>query len=58
MEIDDEKYLRDLAERIMHIPVMHGTDQGDTDRLLEIAAKLARLKRRLGRQSCSSTRRS
>ena len=30
-------YLRNLAERLRHIPVVHGTDGGDVDRLLVIA---------------------
>lgn len=34
------KFLRDLAERLMSIPVMYGTDQGDVDILLEIAREL------------------
>jgi hypothetical protein len=33
----DVTYLRDLAERILKIPVMHGVDQGDYDRLRELA---------------------
>jgi hypothetical protein len=33
-------YLRDLAERLMAVPAMYGTDQGDVDRLLEIAKEL------------------
>ena len=39
-ETDDPAYLRDLAERLMHVPVMFGTDQHDTDRLCEIASRL------------------
>ena len=35
----DFEYLRDLAERLMRIPVVHGTDQGDVSRLLEIARR-------------------
>lgn len=31
------EFLRDLAERIMHVPVMYGVDQGDTERLISIA---------------------
>lgn len=37
---DDVAYLRDLAERIFRIPVMHGVNQLDYDRLREIAQKL------------------
>ena len=39
-ELTDVEYLRDLAERIMHIPVMHGTDDGDSSRLHDIASRL------------------
>lgn len=35
--MDDEEYLRDLAERLRHIPVMYGTDDYDIGRLLQIA---------------------
>lgn len=34
------EFLRDLAERLMHVPVMYGTDQGDASRLQEIAGEL------------------
>lgn len=37
----DAAYLRGLAERLMCIPVMHGTDQSDCDRLAEIAESLS-----------------
>lgn len=40
-EMTDQEYLRDLSERLMHVPVMHGTDQYDVDRLLEMARKTA-----------------
>jgi hypothetical protein len=36
-EQTDAEFVRDLAERLRHIPVMYGTDDGDIDRLLEIA---------------------
>jgi hypothetical protein len=36
-ELPTVEYLRDLAERLMRVPVMYGTDQGDVDRLLAIA---------------------
>lgn len=39
-ENTDAEYLRNLAERIFQIPVMYGTDQGDTDRLLQIAQRI------------------
>lgn len=32
-----KEYLRDLAERLRKVPVMYGTDDGDIDRLLELA---------------------
>lgn len=35
---DTGTFLRDLAERLFRVPVMYGVDQGDCDRLLEIAA--------------------
>lgn len=38
------EYLRDLAERLRHIPVMYGTDGGDIDRLAMIAKQLDRKK--------------
>lgn len=41
-KMSDVVYLRHLAERLMHIPVMYGTDHGDISRLYEIAAKLDR----------------
>lgn len=39
-EMPANEFLRDLAERLMHIPVKHGTDQGDVDRLIHIARQL------------------
>lgn len=36
----DAWFLRDLAERLMGVPVMYGTDQGDVDRLNEIAGRI------------------
>lgn len=33
-------YLVDLAERLMHVPVEHGIDQGDVHALCEIARQL------------------
>lgn len=30
-------YLRNLGERLRYIPVMHGVDESDTDRLRQIA---------------------
>lgn len=38
---DNAAYLRGLAERLMHVPAMYGTDQGDSDRLSEIAREMA-----------------
>lgn len=37
----DADYLRELGERLMKIPVEHGTDQGDVFRLNEIAEGIA-----------------
>lgn len=39
-ELNNAEYLRDLAERLMHIPVMYGTDQDDVFRLYRVAQKL------------------
>lgn len=36
-ELPPAAYLRDLAERLRHVPVMYGTDGYDIDRLAEIA---------------------
>ena len=36
----DVVYLFELAERLRHIPVMYGTDDGDISRLGEIAKRL------------------
>lgn len=40
-ELGPAEYLRDLAERLMHVPAMYGTDGYDCDRLKEIARVLA-----------------
>lgn len=47
----DSEFLRDLAERLMHIPVMYGVDQGDADRLDDIARKLEQTEE----EECPST---
>jgi hypothetical protein len=39
----DPDFLRDLAERLMAVPVLYGVDQGDVDRLLAIARQLEAL---------------
>jgi hypothetical protein len=39
-EVDDSVYLLDLRERLRGVPVGYGTDDGDIDRLGEIAQKL------------------
>lgn len=54
-ELNDVQYLRALAERIFRIPVVHGTDQYDTDRLYRIAQDLegAKMNRR-GKSTWSS----
>lgn len=33
-------FLRDLADRLMGVPVMYGVDQGDVDRLRALAVKV------------------
>jgi hypothetical protein len=43
----DHEYLLDLAERLRAIPVAYGTDEGDSDRLEDIAARLADLRSRV-----------
>jgi hypothetical protein len=40
VELSDAEYLRNLAERLLHIPVMFGTDGYDIDRLSNIAREL------------------
>lgn len=40
VQLSDPEYLRDLADRLMRIPVMYGTDQGDCSRLIEMAKAL------------------
>jgi hypothetical protein len=37
------EYLRDLAERLMRVPVMYGTDQSDCSKLYDIANDIAYL---------------
>lgn len=39
-EMSDKEFLLDLCQRLMFIPVMYGMDQGDIDRLREIASEL------------------
>ena len=39
-EDKDAVWLKNLGARLMRIPVMHGTDQGDVDRLNQIAERL------------------
>ena len=38
--LTNSDYLRDLAERLMAVPAVYGVDQGDVDRLLDIAHQL------------------
>ena len=40
VDVDDSVYLLDLSERLRGVPVAYGTDDGDIDRLGEIAQKL------------------
>lgn len=37
-ELPPAEYLRDLVERMRHIPVMYGVDDYDISRLLNMAA--------------------
>lgn len=37
---DSIKFLRDLANRLMHVPVIHGTDGSDIDNLNRLAKEL------------------
>lgn len=39
-ELNEADFLRDLANRLMNVPVRYGVDGGDIDRLAEIAAAL------------------
>jgi|JI10StandDraft_1071094.scaffolds.fasta_scaffold906808_1 hypothetical protein len=39
-ELPAAEYLRDLANRLMHVPVEYGTDGYDIDRLAEIAREI------------------
>lgn len=48
-ELGDVEYLRDLAERIMHVPVMYGTDDSDSSRLWRISKRL----KEIGWAGCS-----
>lgn len=36
----DTEFLRDLAERLRRIPVLYGVDDGDVDKLLNLADRL------------------
>lgn len=38
--IEHSNYLRELADKLMHVPVVHGVDQGDVDKLIEIADEM------------------
>lgn len=38
--LDNVAYLRNLAERLRHIPVMYGTDDYDISRLYRLAKEL------------------
>lgn len=41
--LSDQDYLRELAKRLMDIPVTYGTDGGDIDRLEDIANTLDKM---------------
>jgi hypothetical protein len=45
-EQTDPEFLRDLAERIRHIAVMHGVNGYDIDRLEALAQRLDRLEKK------------
>jgi len=44
-----QEFLRDLAERLMAVPVTYGTDQFDVDRLNNAASKIDDLERLSGK---------
>jgi hypothetical protein len=39
-ELPPAAYLRDLANRLMFVPIMYGTDGYDVDRLAKIARQI------------------
>lgn len=41
-DLDDAAYLRALAEALMYVPVVYGTDSADIDRLAQIARSLSK----------------
>lgn len=41
-ELTEVAFLRDLADRLMRIPVVNNVDQFDAERLLDIAMKIER----------------
>lgn len=43
---EDVEFLRDLAERIRHIAVMHGVDGYDIDRLASLARRIEQTSQR------------
>jgi hypothetical protein len=43
-ELNSADFLRDLAERLRHIPVIHGTDDADISRLYRVAKQLEKAK--------------
>lgn len=49
MEDKIQDFLRDLAERLMSIPAMYGTDQCDVDRLYACANELDCLEQKSGK---------
>lgn len=42
----DAEYLHDLADRLFHIAPVHGVDQGDVDRVRDIATQFERMRYR------------
>lgn len=41
-------YLQDLSQRLLHVPTMYGVDQGDIQRLVEIADRIKIMQQTLG----------
>ncbi len=39
-ELSDKEYLKDLAERLLHVPVMYGIDGYDIGRLSDMSSAL------------------
>jgi hypothetical protein len=46
-ETDDAQYLRDLSKRLMGVPVCHGVDQYDAERVYNLAKQAVKPKRKV-----------